>query len=278
MNKKDVKKNRTKASDINRRARYRLDIVNENSFTCERSYKFSRSNVGVAVIVALFFFSVLFWCLFAYTPVRTLLPGALSGDLRAQYLEAAFRLDSLEIETQRRADYAANIRAILRGEATHNDTITSTTPQPIDSLLAASDAERQFVRSYEQEERFNLSVLAPIAAEGMIFTSPLTASAECHPLPSGGVAFTINRAVPVSAIYRGTVVAMIIDNDGCTTIVVQHPNDFVSTFSGLSNVYVNVGTRVAAGQRIADTTAKVPMNFDLWHNGTALDPREYIAF
>ena len=42
-------------------------------------------------------------------------------------------------------------------------------------------------------------------------------------------------------------------------------------------VFVDPAQRIEAGQRIAHTSARRPMVFELWHNGSALDPREYIV-
>ena len=220
----------------------------------------------------------LIWCLFAYTPLRALLPGSLSGDLRAQYQDMAVRLDSIETAARQSSAWSANISAILRGELPQPDTVATATVHITDSILAASEAERQFVRSYEQEERFNLSVLAPIAAEGMVFTSPLSSPADVRGLASGGVSVSSTRAIPVAAIYRGTIVALSVDDDGLSTIVVQHPNDFISVFAGLGNVFVSQGRKVAAGERLGDTSPRQAMRFELWHSGSALNPREYIAF
>ena len=144
----------------------------------------------------------------------------------------------------------------------------------------ATEAERQFVRSYEEEERFNLSVLSPIAAEGMIFTSPVTSSTSIEPMPSQspGVRIKGGSNLPVAAVYRGSVIAVNPQPDGTTSVILQHPNDFISIYSGLDDVFVGKGKKVAAGQRIGHSQGKTPVVFELWHNGTALNPEDYISF
>lgn len=131
---------------------------------------------------------------------------------------------------------------------------------------------------YEEEERFNLSVLAPIAAEGMIFASPVPSTATVESLASGGVSAVQAAVLPVSAVYRGTVTGIYYDNDGRAVVTVQHPNDFVSVYSGLTDVFVNKGAKVAASQRIGHTAAGRRLVFELWHNGALLAPGDYVAF
>ena len=123
-----------------------------------------------------------------------------------------------------------------------------------DSLLAASEAEMQFVRSYEEEERFNISVLAPIAAEGMVFSSPLPSAISLSDIvPTNGIkgiTATANAVTPVSAVYRGTVISVATGADGLTTV---------------------------AARRIGNIPSKGRVVFELWHKGSPLDPAEFIA-
>ena len=231
--------------------------------------------VSLAFIMA---FGALVWMVIVFTPLRHFVPGTLRGDLRAQYLETALRLDSLEEAARANEAYLSSVLAIMRGEA---DTIPSTfEPAGIpvaDSLAKASDAERRFVSRYLEEERFNLSVLAPIAAEGMIFATPVPSTATVNTGGDGTVTVSAPGVLPASAVYRGTVTSVAFDADGRTVVTVQHPNDFVSVYSGLSAVFVAKGAKVAAGQRIGHVSPPAVLTFELWHNGALLPPHEYIA-
>jgi murein DD-endopeptidase MepM/ murein hydrolase activator NlpD len=61
--------------------------------------------------------------------------------------------------------------------------------------------------------------------------------------------------------------------------VIQHPNEFISIYSGLSEIFVSNGDKINTGTRIGIAEAgKFELKFELWHNGTALDPRQYINF
>ncbi|MCI9053743.1 MAG: M23 family metallopeptidase [Muribaculaceae bacterium] len=244
------------------RRRWRVEIINENTLSRLWSLRLSGIKVwlaGTAVVAAI---ASLIAMIFMFTPLGKLLPGQLRGDLRAGYLEAALRIDSLQRVTREQEAFTRNIMAILSdslsaGPATASNAATASTT---DSLISASEAERRFVRQFEEEERFNLSVLSPIAAEGMIFEAP-TASED--------------GTGPVAAVYRGTVVGLT-ETAGTTTLTIQHPNDFISVYSRLANAYVAKGDKVLAGQRIGAATSGAPVLFELWHGGSSLDPANYL--
>lgn len=267
-------------SEYKNPARYRLDFIKENTFNRLWSVRMTRLRVIMATAAIIAAGGALLWVIIAYTPVRRLIPGTLEGDLRASYIDAALRLDSLEEAARQNAAYISNIAAVLQGgtEASAVPDSLALTVSVSDSMLDASDAERTFVRRYREEQRFNLSVLAPIAAEGMIFTSPVAASAAVTHKAGGGVEISPSRVAPVSAIYRGTVVTVTTSADGLSTVTIQHPNDFVSVYSGLGDIFVEKGRRVEAGQRIGHSGPRQSVTFELWHSGAALDPRDYIAF
>lgn len=259
-------------------ARFRLDFIKENTFNRLWTVRMTRARVIVVSIAAVLALAALIYMIIVFTPLRHFVPGTLKGDLRAQYLETALKLDSLETAARANEAYMQSVLAIMKGEI---DTIT---PVPVqvtfpsaDSLVRAGDAERQFVRRYEEEERFNLSVLAPIAAEGMIFASPIPATATVTPLPAGGVAASQPALMPVASVYRGTVTGIYYDSDGRAVVTVQHPNDFVTVYSGLSDIFVTKGAKVAAAQRIGHVAANTALAFELWHNGAPLPPQDYIS-
>lgn len=241
----------------------------------------TRTRVWLVSCTVIAAFVALIWVIMAYTPLRQLLPGTLRGDLRGQYMETALRIDSLEQRMRINDAYLTNIAAIMNDDLP-SDSVMQAAADAIalsDSLLAATEAERRFVQNYRNEERFNLSVLAPLAAEGMIFTTPIGASATVSAATDGvGVDIATGRALPVTAVYRGTVIAISHTADTGYTIVVQHPNDFISVYSGLSDTFVARGQKVEAAQGLGQTSARGVVAFELWHNGTTLDPREYIAF
>lgn len=261
--------------------RYRLDFINENTFNRVWTVRMGRVKVVLASLGCVAALIALIFVVMAYTPVRRILPGGMPADMRVRYQTAILRVDSLERAWRLQQQYLDNVAEVIGRQSPD-----SASAQPVqlaattgtDTLPAAGEAERAFVRAYDDQNRFNLSVLAPIAAEGMIFSPPVTQSAQIAQVAGGGLSINPHRATPVSAIYRGTVAGVYFNPDGTSTIVVQHPNDFVSIYGGVGDVFVERGQRIVPGQRIAHTGTRNAMLFELWHNGTSLDPRDYMAF
>jgi len=241
----------------------------------------------VLTAVGVFAATGLFWFLiYVYTPLRGVLPVGMSYDLRKDYDEMSLRLDSL-IEAQRITDaYASNIERVLQ-LTDLADTVAvadagEAVPKvlPLDSLIEASAAERSFVSRFEQAERYNLSVLSPIVADGMTFFPPVSGLAVEDRVSEAGIPSVVARpgnTLPVSAVYRGTVVNSYYTTGRGLTLVVQHPNDFVSIYAGLAEAFVTRGGKVNAGTRIGLADGKkYPFSFELWHNGSPLPVRDYV--
>ena len=258
-------------------ARYRLEFIKENTLNVLWSVRMTPLRVWLTSALIVAAIGALIWLIMSYTPLRRLVPGTLSGDLRARYIELTLTVDSLEQRAAVSDAYLANIQSILTGDIP--ETTPTEAPQlaVADSLLEASEAERAFVQQFEEQERFNLSVLAPIAAEGMVFTTPGNV-AEVRSLPGAGraVELVIPRGGAVNSVYRGTVVSVVPRPDGLSDITIQHPNEFLTVYSGVHDVFVEKGSKVVAGQRIAHADDN-PLRFELWHKGSALDSREYIS-
>lgn len=198
------------------------------------------------------------------------------------------RIDSLFTKVSITNSYISNLTDILTGNI---DTISYTASPdsirqilPVDSITGTSDREKQFVRQFEEKEKFNLSVLSPIVAEGMAFYTPVKGAVVPETgKVSSGVSLVTPYTTPVSSIYDGTVIECYYTSATENTVIVQHPNDFISKYSGLSEIFITKGDRLHTGDRIGIALSR-PGNdsrlikFELWHNGTPLNPLEYISF
>lgn len=272
------------AGDFKPFRRYRLSLDRTSSLT--RLWSVSGSKFTMILLgVALFIAAGLLWlAAVVYTPLRNLLPARFTYELRDRYTDMSARVDSINEVSDMYGRYLSNLHSILADslhDGTGRDQKTEVHDIPLDSLLTATEREKTFVRNFEDRERFNLSVLSPIAAEGMVFFPPLLLSdpdiiVTGEPIPS--VSVTAPAATGVSAIYRGTVLSINYTSGRGFTVIIQHPNDFVSVYSNLTETFCVRGAMVAGGERIGLTAARKPLSFELWHNGTPLSPLDYIAF
>lgn len=256
-----------------------------------------RLNTGRLVLLSFFLFvlvSFLGIVIVIKTPLRSLLPGYLDTDERHSLEALAEKLDSVKVINSIQNDYLSNIRGIFLDSlplitppiedalmATPTDSVRLI---PVDSILPTSETERRFAREYERRERHNLSVLSPVAAEGMVFHRPLGAATPIagkaeNSIEERSMTLSSTASAPVATIYRGTVISTYNEPGEGVAVVIQHPREFVSIYSGLSTVYVKPGDKVNSGARIGSLSAKQPtLTLSLWRNGVALDPASYIPF
>jgi len=67
-------------------------------------------------------------------------------------------------------------------------------------------------------------------------------------------------------------------------IQIQHDNNLLSTYKHNSELLKKVGDHVSAGEAIAiignsgELTSGPHLHFELWHNGTPINPEDFIAF
>lgn len=269
------------------RPRYRLSMVNESRMSTLWSLGGTRRQMTLAAIVFFFAVTIAGGALISVTPLRTLLPGYLKRSQRYQMVEVSTRLDSLGHIAAVNNMYLDNMVAILNDEIdldsiqrVYNDSINRL-QLPVDSLLATSDAEREFVRRYEQRERFNVSVLTPVAADGMVFFPPVSSSLARSVEPSGRLSYQLPPSTPVSAVYRGTIIDTHYEPGQGYTIVIQHPNDFISRYTGIADLMVKQGDKVSTGTRLglssdARDNTRPPVTVEMWYNGSQINPTEYI--
>ncbi len=267
---------------------WEFTVGDVNTFTRLWSVRLTDGRLAVMLLSAAFLIGAVAVFVIVATPLRTLLPGYLVDSDRSGFERMTTRVDSLSAVVDFQNDYLNNIGAIFNDEISDQLVIETQSDSvgliPVDSILPASQAERQFMKHYEQREKHNLSVLSPIAAEGMSFFRPVTAGVVRDNRQTAGslvrtAVVSAPASAPVSSVYRGTVVSTSFDPASGATVIVQHPQNFVSVYSGLEALYVARGEKVNAGSRVGALSSSEPvLEFELWHNGSSLNPVEYIAF
>ena len=89
---------------------------------------------------------------------------------------------------------------------------------------------------------------------------------------------------PVKSVADGIVVFASWTLDGGHVIGVQHKGGLISVYKHNSELLKNVGNFVTGGEIIAiignsgELTSGPHLHFELWHNGSPVNPEEYIGF
>ena len=275
------KKKRSKAFWNNIKFKYKLTIINENTLEEVVGLHVSKLNglsVLLSVLTLLFLFAA---AIITFTPLRNYLPGYMNSDIRAQVVENALRVDSLQ---------QLNIQDIFSGTV-RVDTVQSMdslTTMREDSLIARSEREEAFRRQYEETEKYNLtSITSQPDVNGLIFYRPTRGMISDHfnaEKKHFGTDIAANPNESVLATLDGTVILSTYTAETGYLIEVQHNQDFVSVYKHCGSLLKREGDTVKGGEAIAlvgnsgTLTTGPHLHFELWHRGRPVNPEKYIVF
>lgn len=263
---------------------YRLSLDDETRL--ERIFRmrltWPRVLLGALCAIAL---SVLVGVLIvAVTPLRHLMPGYLDGPQRTAGEETLLRLDSIRnaYETDRR--YLENLRTVMDlDRPSHTDSLGVSMQGnsfTADSLIDVTKRERDFVRHMQETEKYNITVLAPLDAESVAFTAPSDQGVVTNAtLRSTRATVLVPPGSTLTAIADGTVLSAMRTPRSCT-LIMQHPQGFVSRMSGMGRLIVDEGDYLYGGQAVGLASAGssgTSVALELWHDGARLVPAEYIT-
>ena len=285
------KKKRRKAFWSNIKFKYRLTITNENTLEDIVTLRVSKLNgisVLLSVLTVLFLIASL---IVAFTPLRNYLPGYMNSEIRAQVVENALRVDSLQQLVDRQNLYIMNIQDIFLGKI-KTDTIhsiDSLTTVREDSLMERTQREAEFRKQYEETEKYNLtSIASRPEVDGLIFYRP-TRGMISSPFNAEkrhfGTDIAANPGESVLATLDGTVILSTYTAESGYLIEVQHNQDFVSVYKHCGSLLKASGDKGTAGEVIAlvgdrseGEEGHPHLHFELWHRGQVLNPEQYIVF
>ena len=273
--------------------KYRLTIHNENKLENVLGFYIS----PLWVILSLFFSFLLvagvLYLVIAFTPVGSLLPGHVNKGEKDKIISNNLRVDSLMHEIEKQDAYLANIRAIMDGNITSDSLKNS--PLPVSSTdfsIETTELEAEFVKNWEERERYNLtSQAASVAAlQELNLFRPTKGEIIRNFDPSTdhyGVDIAEVAGENVVAIHDGIIVfSDYTANDGYT-IVLQHRENLISIYRNCYRLLKQVGDKVYGGEVIgtlSDGTGeksgkdKKFLHLELWHRSKPLDPNIYIPF
>lgn len=270
---------------------YRLIIYNDSSIQTVWSIKLTPIKVLTLGSLGAILLILLTTVIIAYTPLRENIPGYPSARIRQQIIYNYVLVDSLENEIKNRDSYFDKIKNLFQGEVPLDESTTSESGlKTYDVKFNASNADSIF-KDKLLEEKLNLSILSntkklPSIANIHFFT-PLRGlitnkfNAKAEHLAVDIVGSLNSR---ISSALDGTVVFAGWTMDTGYSIYIQHENNIISAYKHNAELLKTVGDKVKAGDVIAimgnsgELTTGPHLHFELWHNGTALDPETYIDF
>jgi len=233
---------------------------------------------------------VLVILLIATTGLREYIPGYPRSEYRQMMVESALKLDSLENELEKRDKFFYGIQAILEGETPGDQIVIDSTVEPNqvdfheynhDSVFQDKLLAEQTSLSLGSGSRQNLSL------SQIHFFLPVKGVVSNHFNSSAdhfGVDLVGEPNSRISSVLDGTVIFSGWTIETGYVIYIQHDAELISVYKHNAELLKKVGDRVRAGEAIAiigntgEMTTGPHLHFELWHDGTAVNPAEYIDF
>ena len=274
------------------RNKYRLIIYNDDTFEEVWFFRLSRLNViavlGTSAIVLIALVSLLI----AFTPLKEFIPGYPKGDVKMNIISNNQRLDSLEQELKLREQYLNNISSIISGEKPQEKTVSKdTTFQQKDINFKSSKHDSILREQIEEEEKYTLSVNYKSQQEKdisqMHFFAPvkgIVTNSFNQEEKHFGTDIVASEDMVVVATLDGTVTMSNWTLKTGYVIQLQHDNRILSVYKHNAELLKEVGDHVKAGEAIAiignsgELTTGPHLHFELWQDGSPLDPENYVVF
>lgn len=270
---------------------YMVTLSDGESHKHISSFKFTKTVALVAAITVGVVIIAVIYCAIAFTPLRVTIPGYPDSHSRKDAITNAIKIDSLESLITRWELYSENLSRVVAGEE-----IVS-----LDSLVKEGRAKYLKNKSIEElgkqdsilretvreEEEFTLNgSQRDLPIEGRHFFTPLlgviTQSFDRVNHPAVDIAAPESSVV--KAVLEDTVVFSGWSEESGYTIQIQHPGNLISSYRHNMKLLKDVGDKVSAGTPISlvgntgSLTTGDHLHFELWHDGNAVNPTDYISF
>ncbi|MCL5247312.1 M23 family metallopeptidase [Cellulophaga sp. 20_2_10] len=288
MAKESKKRKEIKRKLLNK---YRLVILNEDTFEEKISFKLSRLNVFVLGWVSTFVLIALTTVLIAFTPLREYIPGYSSTKLKRQATELTYKTDSLVNVLNYTNKYLSNIRMVLSGDVANNK-------MNRDSLFEQVKIDPNTVDLSPIKEDLNLRAQVALEDKYNLFGNTKTESSLVLFSPVSGTIsqdydkdkkhFAVDvvapKDSPIKSVAQGTVIFADWTTETGYVIIVEHKDNLLSVYKHNSTLHKSQGEVVKAGEVIAtigntgELTTGPHLHFELWNNGTSVNPTNYIDF
>ncbi len=270
--------------------KFKLSILNENTLEEVWHIRLSRLNVllfcfGVAVV---YFFIVA--VLLVKTPLNGFLPGYASQvGLRKEIVHDALTIDSMEAVLSKQEQYDKIVKGIISGDIpadslSNIDTLVNKELAKIS--IEAGKKESEYNQNYEKEAKKQ----AFTANEGVIedpisfkIFKPATGVVTNKYNPARdqyGVTLSLQAKSNIHAALSGTITSTGMTISQEYLLTVQHADNITTIYKCSQPFNKGQGDRVSAGESLTALTENAPVKFtfEIWENGTAKNPENYINF
>jgi len=284
------KEKRTKKIKHKLLNKYRLVVLNEDTFEERFTFKLNRLNVFVFSIITALILITATITLIAFTPLREYIPGYSSVSLKKKATKLAYKTDSLQQIIAINEQYYKSIKKVLSGDVKtidfNKDSIIEAAeldrselnlnPSKEDSLLREKVSMEDKYNPLINNSEINFVLFPPV--KGTI-SEGFNAKEKHY-----AVDVVTQKDAPVKSTADGTVIFSEWTAETGYVIIIEHTNNLISAYKHNSLLLKRQGELVKAGEVIAkagntgEFSTGPHLHFELWSDGYPIDPSDFIDF
>ena len=270
---------------------YKVVISSEDTFEEKFSFKANKLNAVIimlaySIILISFTISIVF-----FTQLREMVPGYSSTDLLNRAIYLTKKTDSLEQQIALNNKFYKSIEDILSGNI---DELVPRDELSVDSSLINSDfvtvspnSQDSILRKYvENEDKFNLTNIELIIENKMFFSPIKGEITQSFNFNENHFAVDIAADIgtPVKSILDGKIIFSEWSLETGYVVVIDHGENIISVYKHNSKILKEQNNFVQAGEVIAysgnqgNLSTGPHLHFELWKNGTPIDPEPLLNF
>ena len=270
---------------------YKVVVSSEDTFEEKLSFKANKINVFIimlvySIILISFTISIVF-----FTQLREMVPGYSSSDLLNRAIYLTKKTDSLEQQIALNNKFYKSIEDVLSGNINEfiardelsidsnliNLGVVTISPNSQDSIL------RKYV---ENEDKFNLTN-NELIIENKMFFSPIKGEItqnfnynENH----FAIDIAADIGTPVKSVLDGKIIFSEWSLETGYVVVIDHGENIISVYKHNSktlkeqNDFVQAGEVIAYSGNQGNLSSGPHLHFELWKNGTPIDPEPLLNF
>ncbi|MBL7883748.1 MAG: M23 family metallopeptidase [Bacteroidia bacterium] len=274
------------------RHRYRIVIMNDDTF--EENFSLRLTPLGFFVLLGsiTIVMTILVTSVIAFTPLREYIPGYADVGMTRRLVKLTLKSDSIEQALFDQTAYLDNLTAVLNGDIKIDTSTTKpgTNKKQTDLPMQASAKEKELKNKFESQDKYSLAYGTETNKSGIsnfFFFTPLKGIVS-EQFKSKEKHFGIDIVGPeneaIKSTLDGTVVLASWSAETGYTIAIQHSNNLISVYKHNSALLKKMGDYVKAGEPIAiigntgEQTTGPHLHFELWYNGNAINPQQYMVF
>ena len=287
----DSKKTSKKKFQTKLLHKYRLVVLNEDTFEERFAVKLTLLNVFFLSSIVAIVLITLTTLLIVLTPIKEYIPGYSSAALQKQALKLSYKTDSLLKAINMNDLYIKSVKSALSGEVNsvviNKDSIFKAAQADTDVFeLLPSSADSTLREKVRREDKYNFFETA-ISAKDFLFFPPVNGPISAE-FDSKEKHFAVDIVTPVNTPVKSTSDGRVIftswTSEAGYVIIIDHGNELISVYKHNSSLTKTQGEIVKSREVIAisggsgELSSGPHLHFELWSNGVPLNPANFIDF